>query len=126
MIQVLAKYIDGEVFDSNVYRRLFSTDASPYLELPLGVVFPKHKADIKEVINFAGKNKISLIFRGAGTSLAGQVVGKGLIVDTSKYMTEILEVNTDEQWVRVQPGVVRDKLNQYLKPLGFQFGPETS
>lgn len=126
MIQVLAKYIDGEVYDSNVYRRLFSTDASPYLELPLGVVFPKHKDDIKEVINFAGKNKIPLIFRGAGTSLAGQVVGKGLIVDTSKYMTEILEVNTDEQWVRVQPGVVRDKLNQYLKPLGFQFGPETS
>src|SRR4029079_2052814 len=68
----------------------------------------------------------SLIPRTAGTSLAGQVVGNGIIVDVSKYFTRILELNKEEGWVRVQPGVIRDELNMFLKPYGLFFGPETS
>src|SRR5204862_956235 len=77
-------------------------------------------------IAFARTNHTSLIPRTAGTSLAGQVVGNGIIVDVSKTFTQILELNTDAHWVRVQPGVIRDELNLFLKPYGFFFGPETS
>ena len=73
-----------------------------------------------------GTQKTSLIPRTAGTSLAGQVVGNGIIVDVSKYFTKIIELNTEEKWVRVQPGVIRDELNMFLKPHGLFFGPETS
>ncbi|HEY4785325.1 MAG TPA: FAD-linked oxidase C-terminal domain-containing protein, partial [Bacteroidales bacterium] len=82
--------------------------------------------DIKKTIEFANQHKITLIPRAAGTSLAGQVVGNGLIIDISKYFTKILEINKEEHWVRVQPGVVLDELNQVLEPYGLFFGPETS
>jgi len=104
----------------------YSTDASVYQELPLAVAVPKNTADIKLLIQLAKEIDITLIPRTAGTSLAGQVVGKGVIVDVSKYFTGILEVNQEEKWVRVQPGVIRDDLNAYLRPFGLMFGPETS
>ena len=104
----------------------YATDASVYQERPVAVAIPKTVADIKSLIHFAQENNLSLIPRAAGTSLAGQVVGSGIVVDISKYFTSIIEVNQQEQWVRVQPGVIRDDLNVYLKPYGLMFGPETS
>src|SRR5215813_14255300 len=94
--------------------------------MPRAVVVPKTVNDVKKLIAFAHEQKTSLIPRTAGTSLAGQVVGNGIVVDVSKYFTQILELNKEEKWVRVQPGVIRDELNMYLKPHGLFFGPETS
>ena len=119
-------HIQGEVKDDLLYRILYSTDASAYREMPLAVAYPKDTADVQEIVRFAGKNHINLIPRAGGTSLAGQVVGKGLVVDVSKYMNRILEINKEERWVRVQPGTVLDELNLYCKPYGLFFGPETS
>ncbi|MDP4207904.1 MAG: FAD-linked oxidase C-terminal domain-containing protein [Bacteroidota bacterium] len=117
---------EGDVFYDNISKILYATDASAYREIPLAVARPKSVADIKELIEFANINKVTLIPRTAGTSLAGQVVGNGIIVDVSKYFTKILEINQEEHWVRVQPGVVLDELNLVLEPLGLFFGPETS
>lgn len=107
-------------------RRLYATDASVYQELPMAVALPRHEEDIKRLIAFAVRHKITLIPRAAGTSLAGQVVGNGLVVDISKYFDKMLEINAEEKWVRVQPGVIRDDLNKYLAAHGLLFGPETS
>src|ERR1019366_2744602 len=104
----------------------YATDASVYQEKPLAVCLPVNKADIKLLIEFAIENKLTLIPRAAGTSLAGQVVGNGIVVDISKHFSQILEVNVEEKWVRVQPGVIRDDLNHYLRGFGLMFGPETS
>ena len=107
-------------------RRLYATDASVYQELPLAVALPRHTEDIKRLIAFAARHKITLIPRAAGTSLAGQVVGNGLVVDISRHFGGILEINAEEKWVRVQPGVIRDDLNKHLAAHGLLFGPETS
>ena len=119
-------HIHGEVKTDSLSRILYSTDASAYREIPLAVAYPKDEADVQEIVRFAAKRHIDLIPRAGGTSLAGQVVGKGLVVDISKYMNRILEINKEEHWVRVQPGVVLDELNLYCKPYGLFFGPETS
>jgi len=105
---------------------MYATDASDYKELPRAVVYPKHEADIRELVRFASKNSISLIPRTAGTSLAGQVVGNGMVVDMSRHMTGILEINEQERWVHVEPGVILDELNIALHSTGLFFSPETS
>ncbi|TXK46089.1 FAD-binding protein [Pontibacter qinzhouensis] len=105
---------------------IYATDASVYQEKPIAVAIPKHEADLKALILLADKHLLSLIPRAAGTSLAGQVVGNGVVVDISKYLNKVLEVNVQERWVRVQPGVIRDDLNAFLRPHGLMFGPETS
>ncbi len=125
-LQQLAKDLAGELHFDQVMRTLYATDASAYREMPLAVAIPKDESDIKKLIVFAHENNTSLIPRTAGTSLAGQVVGNGIIVDVSRTFTKILEVNKEESWVRVQPGVVRDELNYFLKEYGLFFGPETS
>lgn len=125
-LKELGVRLDGEIFADDISRKIYATDASAYREIPTAVVFPKTKEDIRALVEFATQNNTSLIPRTAGTSLAGQVVGAGIVVDVSRHFTRILEVNKDERWVRVQPGVVRDELNQYLKPYGLLFGPETS
>ena len=122
----LEEKIKGKLQLDDASKIIYSTDASAYYEKPLGIVTPRDNIDILEIILFANQHKISLIPRAAGTSLAGQVVGAGLIVDIGRYMNKILEVNPKERWVRVQPGVVLDELNQYLEPYGLFFGPETS
>ncbi|MCS2325801.1 FAD-binding oxidoreductase [Bacteroides fragilis] len=119
-------HILGELKEELLYRILYSTDASAYREMPIAVAYPKDSSDVQKISDFARKNQINLIPRAGGTSLAGQVVGKGLVVDISKYMNHILEINQEERWVRVQPGVVLDELNLYCKPYGLFFGPETS
>jgi FAD/FMN-containing dehydrogenase/Fe-S oxidoreductase len=125
-LQALGAELEGEFYTDDVIRTLYATDASAYREMPLAVALPKSVDDIKKLIAFANQQKTSLIPRTAGTSLAGQVVGSGIIVDVSKYFTQIIEFNKDERWVRVQPGVIRDELNIFLKPHGVLFGPETS
>lgn len=116
----------GKFLSDNTTKILYATDASAYREVPEAVAFPQDKEDIALLIKFANEQNISLIPRTAGTSLAGQVVGNGIIVDVSKTFTQILEVNERENWVRVQPGVVRDELNMFLENHGLYFGPETS
>ena len=122
----LSNQIEGEVYWDKLNTSIYATDASVYRQIPLAVAYPKNESDIKLLINFASKYSISLIPRTAGTSLAGQCVGDGIIVDTSKYFTKILEVNKDKMTVVVEPGVIRDELNLFLKPYGLFFGPNTS
>jgi FAD/FMN-containing dehydrogenase len=116
----------GDLFTDDLHRILYATDASSYRELPLAVILPKDKEDIKKIIEFARFNKTSIIPRGAGTSLAGQVVGGGIVVDISKYLNRIVDFNREEKWVVVEPGVILAELNLFLAPHGLQFGPETS
>lgn len=125
-LHTLKRSLQGEFHFDKMMRTLYATDASVYREMPLAVAMPKTVADIKKLIAFAHQHQTSLIPRTAGTSLAGQCVGDGIVVDVSKHFTKILAVNTKENWVRVQPGVVRDELNNYLKPHGLFFGPNTS
>ncbi|MEO6549524.1 MAG: FAD-linked oxidase C-terminal domain-containing protein [Ferruginibacter sp.] len=125
-LKELSDELEGEFYFDNTMRILYATDASAYRELPLAIAVPKSIDDLKKLIHFARKHNTSLIPRTAGTSLAGQVVGKGIVVDVSKNFTKIIELNKEEQWVRVQPGVIRDELNMFLKPYGLFFGPETS
>jgi len=125
-LEELSSKMKGELHFDETMRVLYATDASAYREMPLAVAIPKGVGDLKLLIAFAKKYKTSLIPRTAGTSLAGQVVGKGIVVDVSRTFTQILEVNTEESWVRLQPGVVRDELNVHLSRYGLYFGPETS
>ena len=118
--------IEGEVRTSDTIRRLYSTDASEFQEMPAAVAFPRTDADIAELVKFAARHKIGLIPRTAGTSLAGQVVGSGLVVDVGRHMTRIVSINTSQRTVTVQPGVIRNELNMALAPHGLFFGPETS
>ncbi|MDR0266196.1 MAG: FAD-binding protein [Sphingobacterium sp.] len=130
-LALLASLLKGELYFTSETKDqtmllAYSTDASVYQEKPLAVAIPADIDDIKKLIDFAHNNKVTLIPRTAGTSLAGQVVGHGIIMDVSRHFNAIIELNVEEQWVRVQPGVIRDDLNSYLKPFGLMFGPETS
>ncbi|MEX1122633.1 MAG: FAD-linked oxidase C-terminal domain-containing protein, partial [Balneolales bacterium] len=115
-----------QVYDDELTRRLYANDASMYEELPVGVAFPKSKEDIRQLIQKAIKQKTHITARAAGTSLAGQTTGGGIIMDASRYMTNILEINTVEKYAHVQPGVIRDQLNREAGKLGLLFGPDTS
>src|SRR5580704_17668611 len=126
LLHGLKSALEGELYLDDTMRILYATDASAYREIPLAVAIPKTIDDLKKLISFARDNKTSIIPRTAGTSLAGQVVGAGIIVDVSKNFTRILELNAEQGWVRVEPGVIRDELNMFLRPHGFMFGPETS
>lgn len=122
----LKSVFKGDIFADEYTRVLYATDASAYRQFPSLVVRPADIHDLKTLISFARSLKTSLIPRAAGTSLAGQVVGGGIVADISKYFTNIIEINTEEHWVRLQPGIVLDELNKILEPTGLFFGPETS
>ena len=122
----LASRISSELHTGTTLRRLYATNASEYQEITAGVVFPKSEDDLCEVIRFANRNKLGLIPRAAGTSLAGQCVGDEMVVDVSKHFTQILSVDRTTRRVRVQPGVVRNELNHAIAADGLFFGPETS
>lgn len=131
MFEDLQKNFSGELYydaspQHNAIRMSYASDASVYQERPAAVAIPKTVGDIENLIHYARHNNLSLIPRAAGTSLAGQVVGSGIVVDISKYFTSVLEMNVQEKWVRAEPGVIRDDLNVSLKPFGLMFGPETS
>lgn len=119
-------HIQGEIFNDLEHRVIYSTDASAYRERPMGVAHPLNEDDIVAIVRFAAECGLNLIPRTAGTSLAGQVVGDGLIVDLSRHLNRIIEINPQEQWVRVEPGIVLDELNIALRPYGLFFSPETS
>jgi len=125
-LEELKQQFEGDIFIDDATRLIYATDASAYREKPLAVVKPKNSDDIRRLIQLAKQTKTSLIPRAAGTSLAGQVVGNGIVVDISSHMTRILEVNEDERWVRVEPGVILSELNKNLEKYGLFFAPETS
>jgi len=125
-LMALKNNLQGEIYWDEKYRAIYATDASIYRKIPAAVVHPKSDQDIITLVQFATKNKTSLIARTAGTSLAGQCVGEGIVVDTSKHLNAILEINEAEKWVRVQPGVNRDRLNQILAEKKLFFPPETA
>ncbi len=118
--------LNGEFHADKLHRLLFAQDASIYAIEPLGVAYPRDEADIQLLMNAAKRGNFSLVPRAGGTSLAGQAMGAGLIMDTGRFMNQILELNVEEKWVRVQPGVILDDLNRYLAPHGLFFGPDTS
>ena len=122
----LTKHIEGDIRFDRYSRLLYSTDASIYQIEPIGVVVPRHKGDVQAVLEIANKLGVTILPRGGGTSLAGQAVGHSIVLDFSKYMRNALEVNQEELWCRVQPGLVQDELNAYVRAMGLQFGPDTS
>ncbi len=122
----LREQLEGTLHFDELSKALYATDASVYKKTPLGVACPANTTDIRKLIAFAGKHGLGLIPRAAGTSLAGQCVGEGIIVDVSRHFTEIIRLDTAKNQVVVQPGVIRDELNQYLAPYGLFFGPNTS
>jgi FAD/FMN-containing dehydrogenase/Fe-S oxidoreductase len=126
LYEELRQVIAGEVRFDPYSRSLYSTDASMYHIEPIGVVIPRHMGDVVATVDIARRNQVPVLPRGGGTSLAGQTVGQAVVIDFSKYMNQILEVNTAEGWARVQPGVIQDEFNAHLRPLGFLFGPDTS
>lgn len=113
-------------YTDSLHKIAYATDASVYREIPYGVAYPKTIEDIQELIRMACERKTHLIPRAGGTSIAGQVVGSGIVVDISKHWNHILEINQEERWARVEPGMVRDELNIALKSYGLFFSPETS
>ncbi|HNW55186.1 MAG TPA: FAD-binding oxidoreductase, partial [Bacteroidales bacterium] len=125
-LQKLQNGLKGDLLIDDVNSIIYATDASLYFDRPLAVAIPENERDIEKLIAFGSANHTPITPRAAGTSLAGQATGSGIIVDFSKYFRNIIEVNTVERWVRVQPGVVRDELNKFLEPYGLMFCPETS
>ena len=107
-------------------RRLYATDASEYQEMPIAVVLPETEDDVRVVLEFARRHGVGVIPRAAGTSLAGQVVGNGIVVDVGRHLNRVVGYDSERRRVRVQPGVIRDELNRYLKPHGVFFAPETA
>ncbi|NND63675.1 MAG: FAD-binding protein [Flavobacteriaceae bacterium] len=122
----LKESLEGELYLDHLHKMMYATDASVYRKIPLAVAYPNSEDDIIRLIKFAKENNTSIVPRTAGTSLAGQCVGEGIIVDVSKHFTQILELNVEAKVVKVQPGVIRDELNAYLEPHGLFFGPNTS
>jgi FAD/FMN-containing dehydrogenase/Fe-S oxidoreductase len=122
----LADALEGELLTNELSRTIYSTDASEYQERPLAVALPKSEADVRHLVRFAAAHRVGLIPRAAGTSLAGQVVGSGIVVDVGRHLNRILALDVDRRRVRVQPGVIRNELNRFLAPYGLFFGPETS
>ncbi len=118
--------LQGEVHTDATHRAIFATDASIYSETPEAVVFPKNERDLLALVAHAAETDGCLIPRAAGTSLAGQVVGSGTVVDIGRHMNTILELDEGKRSVRVQPGVIQDDLNRFLGPSGLLFGPDTS
>ncbi|MCP4361310.1 MAG: FAD-binding protein [Chloroflexi bacterium] len=120
----LQKRVSGDLRTDEYSRVLYSTDASIYQVMPQGVLIPKTVADVQAAVTLAAQYKIPLLPRTAGTSLAGQAVNAALVIDFTRHLDSILEVNVEERWVRVQPGVVLDKLNAHLQLTSLQFGPD--
>lgn len=126
IFETLREQLAGDLYTDQTQRILYATDASAYREIPVAVTRPASVDDIKKIIAFARSTGGSVIPRGAGTSLAGQVVGPGIVMDISRHLNRILEFNAAERWVRVEPGVILGELNRFLAPHSLQFGPETS
>jgi len=126
LVEELKSAIQGEVRFDAVSRALYSTDASVYQLKPLGVVVPRSCEELARVVRICLKHKTSITLRGGGTSQAGQAIGPGVVIDTSKYCNRLLEINVERRWARVEPGIVLDELNAELKAHGLRFAPDIS
>ncbi len=124
--QELRRVVEGDVRFDNYSRLLYSTDASMYQVEPIGVVIPRHAGDVQAALEVANRWNIPVLPRGGGTSLTGQTVNHAVIIDYSAHVNHVIEVNQEELWARVQPGLIQDELNQHLRPMGLLFGPDTS
>jgi FAD/FMN-containing dehydrogenase/Fe-S oxidoreductase len=122
----LRRVVEGDVRFDEYSRLLYATDASMYQVEPIGVVLPRSKDDVRAVLELANRYNVPVLPRGGGTSLVGQTVNHAVVLDFSKYMHRVLEVNAEERWCRVEPGVVQDELNALVRPIGLLFGPDTS
>jgi FAD/FMN-containing dehydrogenase/Fe-S oxidoreductase len=118
--------LQGDVRFDSLSKRIYSTDASMYAIEPIGVVFPKDQDDIVAAITTAAEFGVAVLPRGGATSLAGQTVGHALILDCTKYLNKILDIDREAMTARIQPGVVQDHLNRAARPHGLIFGPDTS
>lgn len=123
---LLAAELSGELHTDELWLAMYATDGSIYRKRPLAVALPRTADDIEAIIRFAGRQGLGVIPRTAGTSLAGQCVGEGIVVDVGRYLNRILALDAGAGWVRVEPGVIRDQLNAELRPTGWWFGPNTS
>ena len=126
ILKELDQQIEGDVHTDTLSRMLYATDASPYQQLPIAIVRPRHSRDCIEILKIAARYKLPIIPRAAGTSLAGQCVGNGLVVDVIRYMNRIIDIDSERCTATVEPGVVRDDLNDELRPLGLMFAPDPS
>ena len=126
LVEELERQVEGEVRFDKMTRILYSTDASIYQIEPIGVVIPRSSEDVVAVVETANRYDIPVLPRGGGTSLAGQTVGHAIVIDFSKYMRNVLEINAEEGWVRTQPGIILDELNHHLEPHGMLFAPDPS
>ena len=124
--RALATEITGEVRFDKVSRALYSTDASVYQIEPVGVLVPRTRNELIRIVAICAEFRCPITMRGGGTSQAGQAIGPGLVVDTSKHLTAILDLNVAERWARVEPGLVLDELNAQLRPHGLRFAPDVS
>src|SRR5215469_4814502 len=122
----LRRVVGGEVRFDSYTRHLFSRDASMYAIEPIGVVFPRDAADVTAVVTIAGAFGVPVLPRGAGTSLAGQTVGRAIVMDLSRHMTRIIDIDAERNVARVQPGVVQEQLNLAAARHRPVFGPDTS
>jgi len=122
----LRRAVRGDVRFDPASRLLYSTDASMYQVEPIGVVIPRDAEDVQAAVEIARREQVALLPRGGGTSLTGQTVNRALVLDFSRHMRRVLEVNAEERWARVEPGLVQDDLNHHARPLGLLFGPDTS
>ncbi|MEJ2559971.1 MAG: FAD-binding oxidoreductase [Anaerolineae bacterium] len=120
----LQKRVAGDLRSDDYSRILYSTDASIYQVMPYAVLIPQTMEDVHAAVELAARYRLPILPRTAGSSLAGQAVNEALVIDMSRHLDQILEVNTEEHWVRVQPGVVLDELNFHLNPMGLKFGPD--
>jgi FAD/FMN-containing dehydrogenase/Fe-S oxidoreductase len=124
--RALESRVKGDVRFDAVSRALYSTDASIYQLEPVGVVVPRTREDVITAVELCGRFHCSITMRGGGTSQAGQAIGRGLVIDTSRYLNRVLEISAEERWVRVEPGIVLDELNHALKPFALRFAPDVS
>ena len=116
--------IRGDILTDKGSLGMYATDASVYQINPVVIVLPVDKEDVLVAMKIAADHGVTILPRGGGTSLAGQTVGHSMVLDFSKYMNQVLELNEEEGWVRVQPGLVRDELNAYLEKYGWHFAPD--
>ena len=124
-LALAAERVEDVRFD-NVSRALYSTDASVYQIEPIGVALPRSRDELRRIVQVCARLACPITMRGGGTSQAGQAVGHGLVVDTSKHLNAVLEVNAAGRWARVEPGVVLDELNARLRQHGLRFAPDIS
>ena len=122
----LKKNISGEVRFDEITKQMYSTDASIYSMEPIGVVLPRTNEDVSNIIKIAYKNNVSILPRGGGTGLSGQTVNHSIVIDFSKYMHRIIDINPEEKWVKTQPGITIDQLNTNLKKYNLFITPDPS